>query len=83
MKGEFGHNRMHVHIEHANKMAIISPLKREKNLPTLLSDDGREMSVLEGSKVYDMLSFYASIVEKGVVMVSCILTVKTLNWKGS
>ena len=75
-KGEFGHNRMHIRIEHANKMGLISFLKREQNLPTLLFDDGREKSVLEGLEVYDMLSLYASIMEKDVVMISCLLTEK-------
>lgn len=51
LKDDFSDYRMHVRIEHMNKMGMVSPLVREESLPTSLSDDGKEDSVLEGSKV--------------------------------
>lgn len=55
---------MHVYVEHANKMGVVSPIKREQSLPTLLSGDGRDRSVLESSKVYDTLNLYVSTIKK-------------------
>ena len=72
-----------IRIEHANKMGIVNPLKREKNLPILFFDDGRKMSVLEGLEVYDILSLYASITKRCVITVSCLLIGKTLDQKSS
>lgn len=50
-KGDSDDNKIHVHIEHANKIEVVIPLKRESHLPPLLSNDRRERSVLEGSRI--------------------------------
>lgn len=55
---------MHVYVEHANKMGVVSPIKREQSLPTLLFGDGRDKSVLESSKVYDTLNLYVSTTKR-------------------
>lgn len=45
----------------------------------MFSDDGSKRSVLEGSEVYNMLNLYMLVMERDIVMVSCLLTMKALD----
>lgn len=69
LKCDSNNNQMNVYIEHENKMGIVSPLGREKSLPTPLSDDGRKNNVLENSKINDILNLDMTITKR------CIITI--------
>lgn len=60
-------------------MRIIGPLKRKQGLPPLLSDDGKDRSVLESLKVNRTLEFNASTMKGGKEMVTCLLTMETFH----
>ena len=68
-------------MDHANKIRIVSPLKEEKSLPTLLSDDGRENNILEGLKVNDNLDLDMMITKRCVTMITRLLIVEVLHWE--
>ena len=76
LKNDSDDNKMHVCIAHANKMGVVSPLKREQHLPPSLSNDSNERRVLDGSKINQMVDLNTSITEEGVVAVSCLLTME-------
>ena len=68
-------------MDHANKMGIVSPLKGEKSLPTLLSNDGRENSILKGMEVNDNLDLDMMITKRCVTMITRLLIVEALHWE--
>lgn len=85
LKGDSSHNEKHAHIEHANKMVVVSPLKREQCLSSSLSlslfDDKKEKSVLKGLKINGTLNLDVSITERSVQMIMRLLIVETLHWE--
>lgn len=68
-KCDSNNNQMNVCIEHENKMGRVSPLGREKSLPSPLSDDSRKNNVLENSKINDILDLDMKIPKR------CIITI--------
>lgn len=76
-----GNNRMHVCIEYANQMKIVSPLERKQGFPTPFSGNGRKDGVLESSEVDDTLNLDSTITKKTIITLSCLLAMEALIWK--
>ena len=72
---------MHVRIEHVNRIVIVSPLERKQGLPTPISNNNRKDGVLERSKVNDTLALNLIVIERVIVMLTCLLAMETLIWK--
>lgn len=68
-KCDSNNKQMNVCIEHENKMGIVSPLGREKSLPSPLLDDSRKNNVMENSKINDILDLDMKIPKR------CIITI--------